>query len=221
MSLPRRPSRPRPVTSRSSWPTVAACGSGRALADIHEVLAREPRHFGALSGLGIILQELGDEKHALDVFRRALAIHPHLERIPEVQKAVEAADLKCYKRTQISPGGSTDGVLLLDSVGELSRVYAAATAVFRFNLGMLTVMAGFDERDSTSVAAPVAGLTVVFDAVIVYTTDPPGTAVATPSLLVIARSGRATTTISAWMAPAKCGSLHGSKRHARDESSNS
>src|SRR2546428_10793911 len=45
---------------------------GRALADIHEVLAREPRHFGALSGLGIILQELGDDKHALDAFRRAL-----------------------------------------------------------------------------------------------------------------------------------------------------
>jgi tetratricopeptide (TPR) repeat protein len=59
---------------------------GRALADIHEVLAREPRHFGALSGLGIILQELGDEKHALDAFRRALAIHPHLERIPDLVK---------------------------------------------------------------------------------------------------------------------------------------
>ncbi|HLY09117.1 MAG TPA: 3-deoxy-D-manno-octulosonic acid transferase [Planctomycetota bacterium] len=54
----------------------------------------------------------------------------HLERILEVQKAVEAADLKCYKRTQLSPGGTTDGVLLLDSVGELTRVYAAATAVF-------------------------------------------------------------------------------------------
>jgi Tfp pilus assembly protein PilF len=59
---------------------------GRALADIHEVLAREPRHFGALSGLGIILQELGDEKHALEVFRRALAIHPHLERVPDLVK---------------------------------------------------------------------------------------------------------------------------------------
>src|SRR5882757_6806393 len=66
---------------------------GRALADIHEVLAREPRHFGALSGLGIILQELGDEKHALDVFRRALAIHPHLERIPDlVKKLTEKVD---------------------------------------------------------------------------------------------------------------------------------
>ena len=59
---------------------------GRALADIHEVLAREPRHFGALSGLGIILQELGDDKHALDVFRRALALHPRLERIPDLVK---------------------------------------------------------------------------------------------------------------------------------------
>jgi tetratricopeptide (TPR) repeat protein len=59
---------------------------GRAIADIHEVLAREPRHFGALSGLGIILQELGDDKHALEVFRRALAIHPHLERVPDLVK---------------------------------------------------------------------------------------------------------------------------------------
>jgi tetratricopeptide (TPR) repeat protein len=57
-----------------------------ALADIRQVLAREPRHFGALSGLGIILQEMGDEKHALEMFRRALAIHPHLERIPDVVK---------------------------------------------------------------------------------------------------------------------------------------
>src|SRR5262249_5043957 len=59
---------------------------GPALADIREVLAREPRHFGALSGLGIILQELGDDKHALEALRRAIAIHPHLERIPELVK---------------------------------------------------------------------------------------------------------------------------------------
>jgi 3-deoxy-D-manno-octulosonic-acid transferase len=54
----------------------------------------------------------------------------HLDRLEEVQKAIEAADLKCYKRTQLSPAGPTDGVILLDTVGELSRVYSAATAVF-------------------------------------------------------------------------------------------
>jgi tetratricopeptide (TPR) repeat protein len=57
-----------------------------ALADIREVLVREPRHFGALSGLGMILQEVGDDKHALEAFRRALAVHPHLERIPDLVK---------------------------------------------------------------------------------------------------------------------------------------
>jgi tetratricopeptide (TPR) repeat protein len=59
---------------------------GRAITDIQHVLAQEPRHFGALSGLGIILEELGDDKHALEVLRRALAIHPHLERIPDLVK---------------------------------------------------------------------------------------------------------------------------------------
>jgi tetratricopeptide (TPR) repeat protein len=58
----------------------------RSLADIREVLAREPRHFGALSGLGMILQEFGDDKRALDAFRRALALDPHLEHIPELVK---------------------------------------------------------------------------------------------------------------------------------------
>ena len=57
-----------------------------SIEDIREVLVREPRHFGALSGLGMILQELGDEKHALDAFRRALAVHPKLEKIPDLVK---------------------------------------------------------------------------------------------------------------------------------------
>ena len=61
---------------------------GHALADIHEVLSREPRHFGALSGLGLILQEIGDEKHALEAYRRALAIDPHLENIDDVVKTL-------------------------------------------------------------------------------------------------------------------------------------
>jgi tetratricopeptide (TPR) repeat protein len=61
---------------------------GHALADIGEVLAREPRHFGALSGLGLILQDIGDDKHALEAYRKALEIDPHLEHIPDLVKTL-------------------------------------------------------------------------------------------------------------------------------------
>ena len=59
---------------------------GHAIADIGQVLKREPRHFGALSGLGVILQEIGDDKDALKAYRDALKIDPHLENIPDVVK---------------------------------------------------------------------------------------------------------------------------------------
>ncbi|WP_198026566.1 tetratricopeptide repeat protein [Bradyrhizobium sp. ARR65] len=59
---------------------------GHALADIGQVLIREPRHFGALAGLGMIMQDLGDDKRALDAFRKALDINPHLEKVPELVK---------------------------------------------------------------------------------------------------------------------------------------
>lgn len=60
----------------------------RALADIQQVLIREPRHFGALAGLGMIMQEIGDEKRALEAYRKALAVNPHLEKIPDQVKAL-------------------------------------------------------------------------------------------------------------------------------------
>ena len=62
---------------------------GHSLADIREVLRREPRHFGALSGLGLILQDIGDDKQALEVYRRALAVHPRLQRIPDLVKTLQ------------------------------------------------------------------------------------------------------------------------------------
>jgi len=59
-----------------------------AIADIRQVLGREPRHFGALAGLGMIMQEIGEDRRALEVFRRALDVHPHLQRIPDLVKSL-------------------------------------------------------------------------------------------------------------------------------------
>jgi tetratricopeptide (TPR) repeat protein len=60
----------------------------RSIEDIEQVLIREPRHFGALAGLGMIMQSLGDDKRALDAFRKALAVNPHLDRVPELVKTL-------------------------------------------------------------------------------------------------------------------------------------
>ena len=62
---------------------------GHALADIRQVLKREPRHFGALAGFGLILQDIGDDKQALEVYRRALAPYPRMERIPDLVKSLQ------------------------------------------------------------------------------------------------------------------------------------
>ena len=62
---------------------------GRALNDIREVLKREPRHFGALAGFGLILQDIGDDRQALEVYRRALSVYPRMERIPDLVKTLQ------------------------------------------------------------------------------------------------------------------------------------
>ena len=62
---------------------------GRSIADIRETLAREPRHFGALAGLGMILQNLGQKEEALKALQRALAINPRLDTVRESAEALE------------------------------------------------------------------------------------------------------------------------------------
>jgi len=44
--------------------------------DIRRTLALEPRHFGALAGMGLIFLERGDEEGALAAFESVLEIHP-------------------------------------------------------------------------------------------------------------------------------------------------
>jgi tetratricopeptide (TPR) repeat protein len=49
--------------------------------DIRRTLALEPRHFGALSGMGLIYDAIGDTEAAVKVWEKALEIHPHMEGI--------------------------------------------------------------------------------------------------------------------------------------------
>jgi tetratricopeptide (TPR) repeat protein len=58
----------------------------RAMSDIAETLRREPRHYGAIAGMGLIFMQRGDKKHAFDAFERVLDLYPRLE---SAKKAVE------------------------------------------------------------------------------------------------------------------------------------
>jgi len=66
---------------------------GKALSDLERTLVLEPRHFGALSGLAVILREIGRTETAMTALRRALAIHPHLEDARELLEKLEASDV--------------------------------------------------------------------------------------------------------------------------------
>ena len=52
-----------------------------SVADVQSVLNLEPRHYGALSGLGMILVAIGREEEALEWLRRALEVNPYLDGV--------------------------------------------------------------------------------------------------------------------------------------------
>ena len=54
-----------------------------SVADIEQTLRLEPRHFGALAGLGNIMEQLGEIDRAIAAYERGLVIHPHMAGVAE------------------------------------------------------------------------------------------------------------------------------------------
>ena len=50
---------------------------GLSVADIQETLRLNPRHFGALGGFGMILEQTERPKQAMGVYKKLLNVHPH------------------------------------------------------------------------------------------------------------------------------------------------
>jgi tetratricopeptide (TPR) repeat protein len=71
----------------------------KSLADCDEVIKRNPHHFGALSGYGMIYLKLGDPGRALTYFERALAVNPNLTQVEETAQALRRLLIERRKNT--------------------------------------------------------------------------------------------------------------------------
>ena len=63
-----------------------------SLKDIDKVLELEPRHFGALSGLGMIRRRQGDLAAARAAFTEALGYNPHMEGVKRALEEIDHED---------------------------------------------------------------------------------------------------------------------------------
>ncbi|MEO0913072.1 MAG: tetratricopeptide repeat protein [Pseudomonadota bacterium] len=69
---------------------------GLAIEDIFRTLALNPHHFGALTGLGIMQEEMGQPERALLAFEKAQALNPHREQI---NQAIERLRIEIGRST--------------------------------------------------------------------------------------------------------------------------
>jgi tetratricopeptide (TPR) repeat protein len=71
----------------------------RSLADCDEVLKRNPHHFGALAGYGMIYLQLDQPARALEYLERALAVNPNLSSVRETVEMLKRRLIQRRKDT--------------------------------------------------------------------------------------------------------------------------
>jgi tetratricopeptide (TPR) repeat protein len=71
----------------------------RSLADCDEVMKRNPWHFGALSGYGMIHTQLGNPERALEFFERALRINPNLDGVRDAAETLRRLVIQRRRNT--------------------------------------------------------------------------------------------------------------------------
>jgi tetratricopeptide (TPR) repeat protein len=71
----------------------------KSLADCDEVMKRNPYHFGALSGYGMIYLQLDQPAKALDYFQRAQKVNPNLESVNETVEMLKPLLIQRRKDT--------------------------------------------------------------------------------------------------------------------------
>jgi len=68
-----------------------------ALQDLRRVLALEPRHYRAMQGVAVILNEFGEKERALKAYRRVLDVYPlkkeARDAVNELRREVEGQDI--------------------------------------------------------------------------------------------------------------------------------
>ncbi len=66
-----------------------------AMADLRKTLQLEPRHFSALVAMGFIYEKQAQDRHALEAFRKALALNPQQ---PEIKAIVDKLQVEVEGR---------------------------------------------------------------------------------------------------------------------------
>jgi tetratricopeptide (TPR) repeat protein len=68
-----------------------------ALADLRRALNLDPKHYRVISDLGVVLEEIGAKKEALEAYRKALAVNPFLDQarqaVDVLTRDVEGQDI--------------------------------------------------------------------------------------------------------------------------------